>query len=134
MNNIKKFVTKILKGFLNDEDKKELIEILTTSLEEKVDDLVELGATREEAIKQSIQEFGDESDVLEVLSKYENREIIKYRLNKLMFSSLAYIIITGLTIYVNYQFVPTYNWFLFVAIGLLFWPLTMLYLYLNVRR
>ena len=65
MNNIKKFVSKLLKDFFNEQDKKELIEILTTSLEEKVDDLIEQGASREDAIEKTINEFGDTSDVLD---------------------------------------------------------------------
>jgi len=38
MNRIKKFVSKLLKDLFNEQDKKELIEILTTSLQEKVDE------------------------------------------------------------------------------------------------
>jgi len=136
MNSIKKFVSKLLKDFFNEEDKKELIEILTTSLEEKVDDLVEQGKTREEAIEISIKEFGDKEDVLEAFPEFKkkNRSLIKKRRNQLIFSIGAYLIITGLMAYPNYAFTPDTLWFLFVAIGLLFWPLVMLYLYLSARR
>jgi len=75
MNNIKKFVSKLLKDFFNDQDKKELIEILTTSLEEKVDDLIEQGSSREEAIEKTINEFGDTKDVLDAFPESENRNI-----------------------------------------------------------
>lgn len=136
MNNIKKFVTRLLKGFFNEEDKKELIEILTLSLEEKVDDLVEQGSTREEAIEKTISEFGGTKDVLEAFPEHlKNQEnAVKKRRNQLIFSTCAYLIITGLTAYINLTFVPQVLWFVFVAIGLLFWPLVMLYLYLGARR
>ncbi len=136
MNNIKKFVSKLLKDFFNEEDKKELIEILTTSLEEKVDDLVEQGKTREEAIDISIKEFGDTEDVLEAFpeSVKNKKNIIRKKRNQLIFSIGAYLIITGLMAYPNFVFTPDVLWFLFIAIGLLFWPLVMLYLYLSVRR
>ena len=136
MNNIKRFVTRLLKGLLNEDDKKELIEILTTSLEEKVDDLVEEGKTREEAIERSIQEFGNADDVLEAFPEFERtkKDRIKKGRNKLLFSTCSYLIITGLVVFINLEFLPGKLWFIFVAIGLLFWPLVMLYLYLSVRR
>ncbi len=135
MNNIKKFVSRLLKDFFNEEDKLELIEILTTSLEEKVDELVEQGNTREEAIQKSIQEFGDKKDVLDAFPEYEmKKNAVKQRRNQVIFSTCAYLIITGLAAYINFVLLEGYLWFLFVAIGLLFWPLVMIYLYLGVRR
>lgn len=136
MNNIKRFVTKLLKDYFSDEDKKELIEVMTTSLEEKVDDLVEQGKTREEAIETSINEFGDTDDVLKAFPKTQKLKdnMVKKRRNIFMFSSFAYLIITGLAIYINLTFLVGYNWFVIIAIGLLFWPLVMLYLYLGVRK
>ncbi|MCK4551305.1 MAG: hypothetical protein KAU02_00205 [Tenericutes bacterium] len=137
MNNIKKFVSKLLKDFFNEQDKKELIEILTTSLEEKVDDLIEQGASREDAIEKTINEFGDTSDVLDAFPDCENRNInlVKKRKNQLIFSTFAYLIVTGLATYVNLEWlIISTNWFVFVAIGLLFWPLVMLYQYLSARK
>lgn len=137
MNNIKKFVTRILKDFFNEEDKKELIEILTTSMEEKVDDLVEQGQSREKAIEQAISEFGNSNDVLEAFPEHEKvkKNIVKKRQNQLIFASLAYLIISGLSAFINIVWLfPESLWFIFVCIGLLFWPLVMLYNYLMARR
>lgn len=136
MNNIKRFVTNLLKGLFNDEDKKELIEILTTSLEEKVDDLVEQGKTREQAIEESIIEFGNADDVLDAFPHKEklNKLAIKKSRNALVFASLSYIIIVGLALYINLAWLSERLWFIFIAIGLLFWPLAMLYHYLDVRK
>ena len=138
MNKIKSFVSKLLKGYFNDEDKKELIEILTTSLEEKVDDLVEQGTPMEEAIEKSINEFGDTSDVLEAFPEMKKRKgIIKTRKNQLIFSIIGYLIIVGLAIFINFsffEFFARFLWFIIVLIALLFWPLTMLYRYLSVKK
>ena len=137
MNNIKKFVTRILKDFFNEDDKKELIEILTTSMEEKVDDLVEQGQTREAAIEQAINEFGDSKDVYDAFPEHEKnkKNLVKKRGNQLIFAFLAYLIISGLSAYINYVWLfPDSLWFIFVCIGLLFWPLVMLYNYLMARR
>lgn len=137
MNNIKKFVSNLLKGFFNDEDKKELIEILTTSLEEKVDDLVEQGESREKAIEKSIEEFGGPEDVYKAFPEAEKlkENLVHKRRNQLLFATLAYFIVTGLATFLNlYYLFPDSLWFIFVAIGLLFWPLVMLYNYLSARR
>lgn len=136
MNNIKKFVTRLLKDFFNEEDKKELVDILTTSLEEKVEDLVEQGNSREEAIEISIKEFGNADDVLQAFPEYEKniKNAVRKRRNQLIFSSLSYLIVTALAIYINLQFTPQVLWFIFIAIALLFWPLVMLYLFLSARR
>jgi len=136
MNNIKKFVTRLLKGLFNDEDKQELIEILTTSLEEKVDDLVEQGKSRDEAIEKSIEEFGSTEDVLEAFPDFHRnkQKAIHKRRNQVWFSVGSYLIITGLVVYINFTFLPGKLWFIFIAIGLLFWPLVMLYLYISVRK
>ncbi|HPJ23676.1 MAG TPA: permease prefix domain 1-containing protein [Bacillota bacterium] len=136
MNNIKKFVTRLLKDFFNEQDKKELVDILTTSLEEKIEDLVEQGIPREEAVEKSIKEFGNADDVLEAFPEYQKNleNVVRKRRNQLIFSTLAYFIISGLVTYLNFQVSPNVLWFVFIAIGLLFWPLVMLYLYLSVRR
>lgn len=136
MNNIKKFVTRLLKDFFSEEDKKELVEILSTSLEEKIEDLVEQGLPREQAIEKSIKEFGNTEDVLEAFPEYQKNleNVVKKRRNQLIFATLAYLIITAMAVYVNLQFTKGILWFIFIAIALLFWPLVMLYLYLSVRR
>jgi tetrahydromethanopterin S-methyltransferase subunit B len=138
MNKIKSFISKLLKGYLNNEDKKELIEILTISLEEKVDDLVEQGTPIDEAIEQSINEFGDRDDVLNAFpEKQMISKELKKRRSQVFFSILGYIIIVGLAIFINFTFYEFFDkilWFVIVCIGLLFWPVTMIYRYLLIKK
>jgi hypothetical protein len=138
MNKIKSFVSNLLKGLLNDEDKKELIEILTMSLEEKVDDLVEQGTPVDEAINRSINEFGDASDLMEAYPEIvKKRETIRNRKNQFWFSVWGYLIISGLAIFINFAFFEFFSqflWFVIILIALLFWPFTMLYRYLQVKK
>lgn len=138
MNKIKSFISKILKGYFNDQDKKELIEILTISLEEKVDDLVEQGTPRDEAIEQSIKEFGDTEDVLSAFPEKKARaQAIKKRKTQVFFSIWSYIIIVGLAIFINFTFYEFFDkilWFVIVCLALLFWPITMIYKYLLVKK
>jgi len=138
MNKIKSFITKILKGYFNEDDKKELIEILTISLEEKVEDLVEQGTSREEAIEKSIQEFGNAEDILNAFpDKKKKSEIIKKRKSQLIYSLWGYLIIVGLAIFINFTFYEFFDqilWFIIVCLGLLFWPITMFYRYYLVKK
>lgn len=138
MNKIKSFISNLLKGYFNEEDKKELIEILTISLEEKVDDLVEQGTPRDEAIKQSISEFGDRQDVLDAFpEKARKASLIKKRRSQVFFSLWGYVIIVGLAIFVNFTFYEFFDkilWFVIVCLGLLFWPISMIYRYLLVKK
>lgn len=138
MNKIKSFITKVLKGYFNEDDKKELIEILTISLEEKVEDLVEQGTPREEAIEKSIQEFGDAEDILNAFpDKKKKSEIIKKRKSQLIYSLWGYLIIVGLAIFINFTFYEFFDqilWFVIVCLGLLFWPITMFYRYYLVKK
>ncbi|MGD9963958.1 MAG: permease prefix domain 1-containing protein [Candidatus Izemoplasmatales bacterium] len=138
MNKIKAFVSNLLKDLLNDEDKKELIKILTISLEEKVDDLVENGTPLDEAIDKSINEFGDVSDVLEVYPELNvKKNIIKKRKHQFLFSLWGYLIVSGISIFINFtflQFFANILWFVLILIALLFWPISMLFRYLSVKK
>ncbi len=138
MNKIKAYLSKLFKDLLNDEDKKELIEILTVSLEEKVDDLVEQGTPVDEAIDQSISEFGDAEDVLVAFPEIKKKKkLINKRKDQFYFSLWAYLIVVGLSVFFNlsfYQFFQEFKWFIMVIIAVLFWPLTMLYRYLRVKK
>lgn len=139
MNSIKRFVSNLLKDMFSDEDKKELIEILTTSLEEKVEDLVEQGIAKEEAIKKSIQEFGSAEDVLDAFPEKSDkkRNMIKQRKTQLLFSIFGYLIVGGISIFINLTFIDffwNFNWFVVVLIAVLFWPLAMLYRYIVIKK
>lgn len=138
MNKIKSFISKLLRGYFSDEDKKELIDILTLSLEEKVDDLVEQGTPRDEAIKQSISEFGGREDVLKAFPEKHNKTLLmKKRRTQVFFSIAGYIIIVGLAIFFNYTFFEFFDqilWFVMICIGLLFWPISMIYRYLLIKK
>lgn len=139
MNSIKHFVSKLLKDYFNDQDKKELIEILTMSLEEKVEDLVEQGSTKEEAIKQSMMEFGSTEDILSAFPEKKSKEqsMIRRRKSQFFFSLFGYLLIVGLAIFFNFTFFDFFGgmyWFVVVTIAVFFWPLVMLYRYILSKR
>lgn len=139
MNKIKQFVTNLLKGYFTDEDKKELIHILTTSLEEKVEDLVESGTPVDQAIERSIQEFGSASDVLEAFPDKEKKRrlSIAKRKSQWLFSIFGYLAVVGIALFFNLSFLTFFGnilWFIVVAIGTLFWPGAMAYRYFVSKK
>jgi len=139
MNKIKHFVSKLLKDYFNEEDKKELIDILTLSLEEKVEDLVEMGTPVEEAIAKSIQEFGNAEDVLQAYpeKQKQRKKLLQDRKSQFFFSLFCYFLIVGLALFFNFTYMelfPDIYWFIVVSIGVFFWPLVMLYRYLISKR
>lgn len=136
MNRIKKFVSNLLRDLFSEDDKKELIKILTTSLEEKVEDLVEQGTPVDQAIERSIQEFGSAQDVLEAFPQ-QNQRILKQRKSQFRFSVFGYLVIVGITLFINLQWLDVFKqiyWFIMVAIGTLFWPAAMMYRYLLKKK
>lgn len=139
MNKIKQFVSNLLKGYFTDEDKKELIHILTTSLEEKVEDLVESGTPVDQAIERSIQEFGSASDVLEAFPDKEKKRrlSIAKRKSQWLFSIFGYLAVVGIALFFNLTFLTFLGnilWFIVVAIGTLFWPGAMAYRYFVSKK
>jgi hypothetical protein len=139
MNKIKQFVSNLLKDYFTEEDKKELIHILTTSLEEKVEDLVELGTPVDQAIERSIQEFGNASDVLEAFPDKEKKRrlSIARRKSQWLFSIFGYLAVVGLALFFNLTFLSFFGnilWFIVVAIGTLFWPGAMAYRYFVSKK
>jgi hypothetical protein len=140
MNKIKKFVSNLLRDLFTDEDKKELINILTTSLEEKVEDLVEQGTPVDQAIERSIQEFGSAEDILEAFPNKDQeirQKVLRERKHQLLFSFIGYLLIVGIVLFINLQFITFfqhYYWFVIVVIGTLFWPAAMLYRYLVKKK
>ncbi|MFA5179287.1 MAG: hypothetical protein WC363_03480 [Candidatus Izemoplasmatales bacterium] len=140
MNKIKKFVSNLLKDYFSEQDKKELITILTTSLEEKVEDLVELGTPVDKAIEQSINEFGSADDVLDAFPKKDvdhKQKLIMTRKHQFWYAVLGYILIVGLAVFFNLTFLAFFHnvyWFIVVAIGMVFWPGTMFFHYREAKK
>jgi hypothetical protein len=127
MNKIKQFVSKLLKDYFSEDDKRELIQLLTTSLQEKVEDLVEQGTPVDQAIERSIQEFGSATDVLDAFPDKEKKRrlTIAKRKSQWLFSIFGYFAVVGLALFFNLTFLSFFGnilWFIVVAIGTLFWP------------
>lgn len=137
MKRIENFVKHTFKDVpANDRD--EIIESVTEKLIEKAEDLMESGMTQSEAIDQTVVEFGNVEDYFEKAAKEAKKErrrkTIKHYRNDLMFSSVAATIIIGALIFINLMYADQVIWFVLPALGVLFWPLAVLYNLLNKRE
>ncbi len=136
MKQIKNFVKNTFKD-VEKNKKDEIIEIVTESLVEKVEDLIESGLTEIEAIDKTVVEFGTIEDYFNKSIKIEKRikrqKTLRHYGNDLLFSGVGSAILIGILIFINLYFTPDILWSVVPAIGILFWPLAILYHLLNKR-
>lgn len=139
MKKIENFVKHTFKN-IPKEGKAELIKDVTTSLIEKVEDLVQAGLTEQSAIDKTVVEFGTVEDFFDVpqqqpqTKKEKRRKTINHYKNDLMFSVVGSIITIGILAYVNIYFQHEFLWFVIPSIAILWWPLAILYNLLNKRE
>lgn len=135
MKQIINFVKNTFKDLPKDQGRDEIILSVTETLMEKVEDLIESGMTEQEAIDLAVMEFGGVEDYQERVEKKEKREkrikTLRHYKNDLLFSVIATMIIIGLLAYINLYWFSGTLWFILPALGLLFWPLSVLYHLLN---
>jgi len=137
MKKIDNFVRNTFKD-LPKNKREEIISLVTVTLVEKVEDLVEGGLTEIEAIDKAVVEFGTVEDYFELIEKKEKKErrlkTIRHYRNDLLFSSVAAAIIIGALIFINLVYADVVIWFVVPALAVLFWPLAVLYNLLNKRE
>jgi len=137
MKKIDNFVRNTFKD-LPKNKREEIISLVTVTLVEKVEDLVEGGLTEIEAIDKAVVEFGTVEDYFELIEKKEKKErrlkTIRHYRNDLLFSSVAATIIIGALIFINLVYADVVIWFVVPALAVLFWPLAVLYNLLNKRE
>lgn len=137
MKQIKNFVKNTFKE-VPKEHREDIIKSVTESLIEKVEDLVEKGLTEQEAIDQTVLEFGTVEDYFVNYHKQVKRAkmqktIMHYR-NDLILSIVGSLIIIGVLIFANLYYVPHIIWFVIPSIAVLWWPLAVLYNLLNKKE
>lgn len=137
MKRIDNFVRNTFKD-IPKKNQEEIIASVKEQLTEKVEDLMESGLTENEAIDKAVVEFGSVTDYFEKVEKKERKEkrrkTVKHYRNDLMFSSISALIIIGALIFINLMYASTVIWFVIPALGVLFWPLAVLYNLLNKRE
>ena len=136
MKQIKNFVKHTFKDI--DKDKREeIIQLVTMSLIEKVEDLIESGLTEKEAIDRAVTEFGTAEDYfnqsIKIAKKERRQKTLRHYGNDLLFSGVGSAIVIGIILYIDFKYTPHILWSIIPSIAILFWPLAVLYNLLNKR-
>ncbi len=137
MKSIKNFVKNTFKDMPKD-TREELISSVSETLIEKVEDLVESGLSEQEAIDKTVIEFGSADDYFMKVDKRARRDkrikTIKHYRNDLVFSSAGAMIIIGILVFSNLYYTPSIIWFVIPMLAVLWWPLAVLYNFLNKKE
>lgn len=137
MKRIVNFVKNTFKN-VPKEEREEIVEKVTQILMEKVEDLQEAGLTLDEAIDKTVLEFGSADDYFK--HSWRPKDLLKrmkpirhYR-NDLLFSAIGALIIIGMLIFTNLYYTRELIWFVLPALAVLWWPLAVLYRFLNKKE
>ena len=119
------------------ENREALIDSVTETLIEKVEDLVESGMTEQDAIDKTVLEFGSAEDFYnpqDVTIITRIQKSIKHYRNDLIFSIFGALITIGMLVFTNLYYTQGIIWFVIPALAVLWWPLAVLYNLLNKRE
>lgn len=137
MKQIENFVKNIFKKIPKDSQRDEIVNNVTISLIEKVEDLMEVGLSEQEAIDKTVIEFGTVEDYFvnynKRIKKEKRSKTIKHYRNDLMFSVVSSVLIVAILATVNFSYTPDNLWFFVPSIAVLWWPLVLLYRLMNKR-
>ena len=131
VNKIETHVNRLFKEIPDCERKTQLTHDIIQDLEEKVADLVAGGKAEEDAVNKAIIEFGDIDDL-----KAEFGPVTFLHKNHglgLAYSVIGSIMIILLVVFVNFYYSPGVIWCVYPIFAVLWWPLTMLFIYLRKR-
>ncbi|MEN8904921.1 MAG: permease prefix domain 1-containing protein [Clostridiales bacterium] len=134
MNKIKYHVNLLFKKIPDSEQKENIIQEIIDNLEEKVRDLMSEGKDEDDAINKALIDFGDIEDIKkELYDKYHNINREKKAYINWAYSVWGSILIILLTVFTNLYYSPKVIWFIYPTFVILWWPLTMLYVWLRIR-
>lgn len=137
MTRIEDYVTRCFKDVPDSNHKKQLQQEIVQNLNEKVCDLIEQGKTQEDAENKAMADFGDFDDIKQELCMGINEEEppdSKNRFLRFLFAVCGSALIIGLMIFINFHYGDQPIWFVYPAFGVLWWPLSMAYVWLKHKR
>lgn len=132
---VKQYVENQFKRIQESEEKQLVMEDLITSMNDRVQDLIEQGKSVEDAVNKAIVDFGDLEEIKSGLSIIQNNsnEILMLRKYKsaFEFSLGGFLLISALVAFINFQYNSGHAWFIYVIFGVSWWPLVMFFRYKN---
>ena len=137
MKQLENFVKNTFKNYPKEEREK-LIQSITEMLKEKVEDLIDKGLSEQEAIDQTVMEFGSIEDYddnpVRFEKKLKRRKTLRHYKNDILFSLGGFVILTAILVFIDLYYTTTsVIWFVIPVLALLWWPLSVIYRYMNKR-
>ncbi|KHD84607.1 permease prefix domain 1-containing protein [Heyndrickxia ginsengihumi] len=132
MKKIREHIDHLFKDFPHNEETESMKQEIIQNLEEKVFFLMERGKAEEDAINKAIVEFGDIEDIRNELG-VEQSNLAKKNMSKLnlQYSILGSLLTIALFVFINLYYTPSKIWFVYPTFGVLWWPLTMYFVWLR---
>jgi hypothetical protein len=133
MKTLEKYVEDIFSEVVDCNEKREVVEEITLNLKEKIADMMKEGKSEEDAINKAIVDFGDIGEIKKELIQKQSGEKRKQAALRLGYSIWGTALLIGLFCFINFYFSPWVIWCVFPIFGVLWWPLTMLFVWLKHR-
>jgi hypothetical protein len=132
LKTIKQYVDEWFKDVPKSEKKEVIMQEIEENMEEKVADLIAQGKDEEDAINKTIVEFGDIEEIKKELLAGAPKKKDMSKLN-LGFSIWGSTLIIALFVFINFYYTPKTIWFVYPTFVVLWWPLTMFYVWLRSK-
>ena len=134
MNEIETHINRLFEKITDSQRKRELMQEITQNLNEKVNDLVEKGLTREQAVQKAIEDFGDIDDLRPELENSGKLAKSKNAALSLAFSIWGALLIIGLILFINLYYTPKTLWFPFPVFAVLWWPMALFFRWRHLKN
>ncbi len=134
MNEIESHINRLFRGIPESTRKEEIQLEITQNLNEKVEDLISQGQSREEAVKKAINDFGDIDDLKEELESSAKLAKSKRLGISLAFSVWSGILIIALFLFINFYYTPNIIWFVYPAFAVVWAPMVLFFRWLREKK
>jgi hypothetical protein len=134
MNEIETHINKLFEKVTDSRRKREIIQEVTSNLNEKVEDLVSKGQSRDQAVKNAIDDFGDSDDLREELESSAKLTKTKSAGLSLAFSIWGAVLIIGLLVFINFYYSARVIWFVYPTFAVIWWPMVMFFRWIHIKK
>jgi len=133
MNEIEEYVNSLFEDIPDSARNEDLKLEIILNLSEKAADFIAGGMPKEEAVKRTIEDFGDVSDLRNELADNAREEKLKATGLSLAFSIWGAILTAAFFLFVNLYTSPKYIWFVYPVFAVAWWPLSIFFYRLRIQ-
>lgn len=133
MNEIEDYIHRLFKDIPPSRRRQEIMQEIIQNLNEKVADLTGNGRTRDQAVKQTIEDFGDIGDLKKELQNSAQNEKSKKAGLSLAFSIWGAVLITAFFLFLNFYNTPGIIWFVYPVFAVIWWPMSLFFHWFKLK-